>query len=565
MRKTGTKKTIKIICIIIILLLLCLKNNKVKADSTEKVTSRFSEETQRIVEEHINDFNYDTFDAFMETMGDGNKNKGFEKYIKNELGGIFAQYYGKKMPCKTAGDLQRAAEYVWGLMTIYGFDYSNAESPYSANKWRGYKTPDSFFNRDVGQANQYFGGVKNIDERCKKGGLYAVTNCNYGVDYLLNKMNKGSCLGSGGTSINDVRDLKVGDYVHFYNLKHNKRGQAVWVWYHVAIVGEVYPEEGTVVTYDAGHAFTNTGNYRVISNINNANKLKYGYDRWQGIRKLDLEETTSTTDQFGNKSGIFKGKQISNCRTQHAEQADQYRIQDWYNGSWDVVLRYPDQAVANEIARVAIDAANNDLIGYSQESRTTYGTQLKNAGYEPSKITSMCWADCSSSTSYNVIAAGHNLNISKLENIEVGTTSTIENTLRNVGFQALKGSEYLSSSNALQPGDILLHTGSHVCIYVGGANVDGGVDLFYNLPVDDITVNFDELIYDFAGTPKKVALNESKQENKWLFNLASQFLDFISNILINSIKDSILGWTKIIENIVNSLLNNVNNSIVLKQ
>ena len=567
MVKKIIKKILIIIALITLIFSFCTASvNKVEAVNTAKVTGKFSAETQKIVEEHINDFNYDTFDAYMEGLGNGNKNKGFEKYMKQELGGIFAEYYGKKMPFRTAGDLQRAAEYVWGLMTIYGFDYSNASSSYSANRWRKSDgvTEDAFFPRNVGQANDYMSG--GIDDRCRKGGLYAVTNCNTGLDYLMKKTGQTSCLKQGDVKqyITNVQELQVGDIIQFWATKQtgdSSKWDREKGWRHVAIVGEIDEEAGTITTYDAGHAFTNSGNYKVVSKINSSNKLNYGYVSWCAWRKFDLEQTTATTDQNGNKSGIYKGNQVSNCSSSKYPQADQYKIQDWYNGNWNVVLRYPDKSVGEEIARIAIDAANNDVIGYSQDYRNTYGTELKNADYEPSKITTSCWADCSSSTYYNVMAAGHNLNISSLENIGIGSTREMEADFTAAGFKALNSSNYLTSSSYLQPGDILLHTSTHVCIYVGGANVEGGVNVFFDLPVDPINVNFDELLFDFAGNPKKVALNEVKTDQKWLFSLVSQFLDFISNILVNSIKDSILGWTKIIENIVNALLNNVNRNI----
>jgi len=43
-----------------------------------------------------------------------------------------------------------------------------------------------------------------------------------------------------------------------------------------------------------------------------------------------------------------------------------------------------------KIAELGIKAALNNKIGYDQNQRGTYWTQLKKANYDPSKITTAC-------------------------------------------------------------------------------------------------------------------------------------------------------------------------------
>ena len=97
---------------------------------------------------------------------------------------------------------------------------------------------------------------------------------------------------------------------------------------------------------------------------------------------------------------------ISNCghdennRYRGGKAGDQsgteYYLRTWYNRPWTCVLRYPNAAVRDRIAILAIDAALNNKIGYDQGQRTTFWTQLKAAGYDPAAISVKCEADCTS-------------------------------------------------------------------------------------------------------------------------------------------------------------------------
>ena len=106
------------------------------------------------------------------------------------------------------------------------------------------------------------------------------------------------------------------------------------------------------------------------------------------------------SDEFGSSAGGEAGDQTGG----------EYTIKKWYNKPWDVVLRYTGENAENvrkTISNLAILAANNDNIGYDQDQRLTFFYELQKANYDPSKITTKCEADCSSSTSAIIIAAGY--------------------------------------------------------------------------------------------------------------------------------------------------------------
>lgn len=142
-------------------------------------------------------------------------------------------------------------------------------------------------------------------------------------------------------------------------------------------------------------------------------------------------------------------------------------LRSWYNRPWDCVLRYPDKKVAQAIANEAIDAANNNNIGYDQWQRTTFWTQLAKAGYHAANITAKCEADCSAGAMAIVKAVGYQFGIKKLQNVQLVTTPYMKKDLQAAGFEVLTFSKYRTSETYLEPGDILLNEKSHTAIEVG--------------------------------------------------------------------------------------------------
>lgn len=152
----------------------------------------------------------------------------------------------------------------------------------------------------------------------------------------------------------------------------------------------------------------------------------------------------------------------------------EWELKKWYNRPWTVVLRYPDQAVALTIAKLAIAAALNNKIGYDQGQRTTYWAQLKAAGYDPSKITTACEDDCTAGVSANVRAAGYIHGIKALQDVPICTSRNMRQQFIKAGFKALTDKKYLTSGNYELPGDILLYENHHAATNITlGAKIKG--------------------------------------------------------------------------------------------
>ena len=168
--------------------------------------------------------------------------------------------------------------------------------------------------------------------------------------------------------------------------------------------------------------------------------------------------SNSGHDQNGRYSGGKEGDQ----------KGDEWAIINWYNRPWNFVLRYPDENVASWLALIAIEAANNNKIGYDQGQRTTYWIQLTKSYFRPKNITVNCQADCSAGVAANAKAVGYLLGIDKLKALSPDIYSgNIRKAFQNAGFKVLTESKYLTSSNYLLPGDILLYEGHHVATNLG--------------------------------------------------------------------------------------------------
>ena len=173
--------------------------------------------------------------------------------------------------------------------------------------------------------------------------------------------------------------------------------------------------------------------------------------------------SNSGSDERGAYSGGAAGDQTGK----------EWAIINWYSRPWTCVLRHPQAAVRQLIAELSIEAANNNNIGYDQNQRGTYWTQLSKVGYRPSKITVKCESDCSAGVIANTKAAGYLLNKTALKNLSATYTGNMRSGFKAAGFQALTDKKYLTGPDYLIPGDILLYDGHHTATNLGIGSKSG--------------------------------------------------------------------------------------------
>ena len=161
-------------------------------------------------------------------------------------------------------------------------------------------------------------------------------------------------------------------------------------------------------------------------------------------------------DEFGRYTGGAAGDQTGG----------EWTLRSWYSRPWDCVLRHPNGKARQLIADLAVEAANNDCIGYDQGNRDSFWTALVQAGYRPAQIRTNCEADCSAGVIAITKAVGYLLGIAQLQNLRATYTGDMKEGYKAAGFTVLSEERYLASDEYLLPGDILLREGKHTAIQI---------------------------------------------------------------------------------------------------
>lgn len=175
--------------------------------------------------------------------------------------------------------------------------------------------------------------------------------------------------------------------------------------------------------------------------------------------------SNSGSDERGKYSGGQAGDQTGR----------EWAIINWYNRPWNYVIRINDENIRNMMATVSIYAAENRLVGYNQNKRTTYWQHLKASNYDPRQITVACDDDCSAGVLSNLKAAliltG---NQALADKISVdGYTGNMRAMI--VGLNKVKAglvsvftdANHCGNFDNLYPGDILLYEGHHTACNLG--------------------------------------------------------------------------------------------------
>jgi uncharacterized protein YraI len=158
---------------------------------------------------------------------------------------------------------------------------------------------------------------------------------------------------------------------------------------------------------------------------------------------------------------------------------------NWYNKSWDVVIRAKDAAVAEKMAIACEQACANDKVGYDQYQRNTLYTQALKVNFDLSKITTACECDCSSLMCICAIAAGIPAGALYISG-NMRTTRNMRTAFKNTGkFEILTDSKYLTSDAYLKRGDILVNEGSHTVMVLSNGSKVSTSKPVENKPVED--------------------------------------------------------------------------------
>lgn len=356
----------------------------------------FSAETKRIIMEHMNDFNEYTYSSFMKKFPGG-----YDGYMQS-LGGVFAKYggKGKKIQINNAGDLQEAAEFVWGLFSIWGFDYWNGGF---FEPWGKEEEFPGLYKSAYYPGHKLKGGWTqgNINDICSNASKAKRTNCNAGIDSFLwttTLENPGyGTKDKSGKRIDKKEDLQVGDLIHFYgDMEEND-------WHHVAIVGEIDHATGQVILYDSGSRFIKSGRYKIPLGVGPGTKYS-NYKKWVGRRHYNIDQTSNryraTESNSTYKVKVATWNYSLDEVTSDDSEVDTYKNEFYYmstttipyqeivskykmpfNYLWTMLVISEDKDYALDLAKLVedsqIEITIHDNYSKSDDTETEYYTKYK--------------------------------------------------------------------------------------------------------------------------------------------------------------------------------------------
>lgn len=136
---------------------------------------------------------------------------------------------------------------------------------------------------------------------------------------------------------------------------------------------------------------------------------------------------------------------------------------DWYAYDWHTLFRPKSRDVAEKIAATCEAICANNNFGYGQWERATAYNLCKSAGWDCSKVKTKCNIDCSELVAVCCCAAGATVP----SNLYTGNQTSLLSATGE--FEILKDSKYLTTSDYVQRGDILLTDEHTIVVLSDGA------------------------------------------------------------------------------------------------
>lgn len=153
-------------------------------------------------------------------------------------------------------------------------------------------------------------------------------------------------------------------------------------------------------------------------------------------------------------------------------------VREWYNKPWTICLRHPDRKVRERIADIAEMLATspvNSLIGYDQNERNTLHNVAKRCKYDIIEFINaheLCETDCSAFVTCVCLFAG----LKQLDyNGNAPTTSSMKSVFKKAGFNVLTDKKYVSMTDYLSKGDILVKPSGHTVVVLDDGEQYGSI------------------------------------------------------------------------------------------
>lgn len=165
-----------------------------------------------------------------------------------------------------------------------------------------------------------------------------------------------------------------------------------------------------------------------------------------------------------DENGRYSGGQAGD------QSGTEWYIREDYDFGQSVYLVHPDDAVNDLMARMAVNGARNDNIGYDQGQRTTFYVCLKAANWVVSAIKKKCESDCSSGVGALGEACVQRLKLTKAHISKDIYTGNLKAAFVAAGWNAYTYDQLIRKYGKKPTGCIQLNPAKHVNVVVEGAS-----------------------------------------------------------------------------------------------
>lgn len=188
--------------------------------------------------------------------------------------------------------------------------------------------------------------------------------------------------------------------------------------------------------------------------------------RYQNLKAANfINDTVRIGQATSGENGKLKGGKAGDQSGGEVSMSNwSYSSGDNYN-TWDIVFRAKDSAARLRIAQAAIDACNNNHIGYDQNSpdRKTCFKQAQKVDFDLSAIKTDCELTCSELANVCIAAAGLK---SYLSTDKMAYVDSLKSKLKSSSeFVSYTSSAFTNKNSKLIPGDIIM-SGGHTALVV---------------------------------------------------------------------------------------------------
>lgn len=148
----------------------------------------------------------------------------------------------------------------------------------------------------------------------------------------------------------------------------------------------------------------------------------------------------------------------------------------WYNGGWTLLIRAKDPKTAEKMAKACEAGVANKNIGYDQWQRNTLRTEAKKVGWNLGAIKTPCETDCSAFMAVCAEVAGVNMDVAYAQDNAPATFQMKQQWAKTGKFEMLTDSKYLSSSQYLKRGDVLVNESRHTVMVLNDGSKAEQID-----------------------------------------------------------------------------------------